>query len=77
MRASLFLLGILSGAARATSIFDFEFETSLDISFKEVSTLVVFESPELQSDEFFQMMGERDRHFGHLYEEEVSTYMVP
>jgi hypothetical protein len=48
MRASLFLLGILSGAAWATSIFDFEFETSLDISFKEVSsTVVVVDSPVL------------------------------
>jgi hypothetical protein len=47
MRASLFVLGIFSGAARATSIFDFEFETSLDISFKEVSTTVLVDSPVL------------------------------
>jgi len=48
MRASLFLLGILSGSTRATSIFDFEFETSLDISFKEVSSSVaVVDSPVL------------------------------
>lgn len=44
MKASLIVFGILSGAAWATSIFDFEFETSLDISFKDVMTRLVVES---------------------------------